>query len=739
MSGGGTLATTGRIASVRVLAVPVAVLVLAAPASAASTVRVAHPVARACQSGLAGAGTARERVVAPVTGLVHARLRGAGGNWDVAVFGGGRAVAGSASFGARELAEGPVRRGQRLVVQACRVAGVGATARLDVSFTALDARPQEGPTSLVRVAASPRKLGALGLDLAESRGPGGIDVVLHGNRDAALLRASGLRSRTLIADLDAPRAGSRAAAGARLPSGRTSYRQYADYGTDMAALVAQRPDLVKPITVGQSLLGRPVDGLEISSDVGARDGKPVFLMLGVHHAREWPSGELSLEFATDLVHGYDSDPQVHRLLDAERVIVVPIVNPDGFVLSRTLVNEYKRKNCRVPSGACDDSANNDQGVDPNRNYGGLWGGSGSSDFPGSEIFRGAGPFSEPETQNVRALVGSRQVAVMLTNHTYGNDILRPPNVNGDPLTPDETALKALADKMASDTGYTSELGYQLYDTSGTTDDWTYFTAGAFSYTFEIGSSSDDFHPPYSSLEAKYPGLRTAWLDAMEAAADPGQHAQLAGTAQPGRVLRVHREVMTATRIGTTFPDVLDSTMVVPASGTFTWNVNPATWRLTCETTDGAVLQTRDVTVTRGQRLDVTPCPAIVSGGGPPAGQAGVPEPAPPGTIIDWGPHPTPSTTVSSRSPLAIRLATTSLRNARARGVAVRADCATRCTLTLSLRAGNRTVGRTVVKRLLGRRTIRVRLRSRNRKLTLVARAVGADGRATTVRRSLRLV
>jgi len=38
------------------------------------------------------------------------------------------------------------------------------------------------------------------------------------------------------------------------------------------------------------------------------------------------------------------------------------------------------------------------GVDPNRNFGFEWGGFGASDNACKETFRGAGPFSEPETR-----------------------------------------------------------------------------------------------------------------------------------------------------------------------------------------------------------------------------------------------------------------------------------------------------------------------------------------------------
>ena len=256
--------------------------------------------------------------------------------------------------------------------------------------------------------------------------------------------------------------------------------------------------------------------------MNARDGKPVFLNMGVHHAREWPSGEHAMEWAHELVKGYKAgDARVRTLMDATRTIVVPIVNPDGFNASReageddgregpdetanlAIPYEYHRKNCRVINPTGDDPAEGDCtqqpatglqqfGVDPNRNYGGYWGGPGAS-APGgtppgdyAQDYRGPGPFSEPETQNIRDLVSKRQVVTLITNHTASNLILRPPGIQALGNSPDENlGYKALGDAMAAENGYTSQFGYELYDTTGTTEDWTYSATGGFGFTFEIG-------------------------------------------------------------------------------------------------------------------------------------------------------------------------------------------------------------------------------------------------------------
>src|SRR5207248_1728560 len=66
------------------------------------------------------------------------------------------------------------------------------------------------------------------------------------------------------------------------------------------------------------------------------------------------------------------------------------------------------------------------GVDLNRNWGYQWGGLGSSSSTSSDIYRGTGAFSEPETQALRDFITARPNTVLSFDlHSYSQIILEP--------------------------------------------------------------------------------------------------------------------------------------------------------------------------------------------------------------------------------------------------------------------------------------------------------------------------
>lgn len=649
---------------------PVSVIVLfatlallgPAPGAGAATLTAREAVPRLChQRPLEGApGVAVQRWRAPGEGIATVRLEGARfADWDLAVFGAdGSRLGASTSFGAAEQALARVSPGQEVLVQACRRLGSDASVPLSIAF---DAAPRGGgpPAQLVEVAvtdaADLRRLESTGLDVTHDIEPGRASVVVYSPAQRALLDGLGFATSTVQADMAAADAADRrrearaAPSSARaLPTGRTSYRQPQDYTSDMKTLAEGSPTLVRKVTLPRaSLEGRPIEGIEIATDVARTDdGRPVYLQMGAHHAREWPSAEFPMEFAVDLVKRYQQgDARARALLDRVRVIVVPVVNVDGFAVSRgagepTAVDDnsnatiglaatdaqaYKRKNCRPTLGdaATPCALRTSSGVDLNRNYGAYWGGSGSSATTSNQGYRGPSPYSEPESEAVHRFSSSLQVVTFITNHTFTDDgkFLRQPGFDDViALTPDEAPMKALGDAMGAATGWTSELGYAtLGDITGATEDWNYFAQGTFGYTPEARGTN--FHANYAdSVIGEYDGSQApsgggiyeAFMIAGEQAADPAGHSIITGTAPPGRVLRLRKQFTTATsQAGVTVPDALDTTITVPASGRYTWHVNPSkrplfansseAWTMTCEDGSGRVLGTALVNVARGAR------------------------------------------------------------------------------------------------------------------------------------------
>ncbi len=586
-------------------------------------------------------GVATRPLASPGLGFLSVRLSAPAGDWDLAVFDAERdtVVAASAYGGASEVAEGFVFPEDELLIQACRRSGDAAGAALSADFTAIGAEATGSP-SLARVSTptdeSVTELQSLGLDLTEHGGPGFVDVVLHGNADASALRSNGFAYAEEIPDLNATSASDRETerdyarakrgTGSSLPSGHTAYRRLFDYGEEMKQLEEEYPKLVRSFTLPeQTYEGRPVEGIELAAGVRRSDGRPSFAIMGVHHAREWPSGEHTMEWAYELVQGYaDGKRKYRRLMRRTRTLVVPIVNPDGFNTSREAgelqgagngrggepeeanivahPNEYRRKNCRL---ADDSEAGNcaqpsvgieEPGVDPNRNYGGLWGGPGAAAPPmvTAADYRGPGPFSEPETRNIQRLVSSNQVTTLITNHTFSNLVLHAPGLAEAPTPPDDKALRRLSDRMAEENGYTSQPGFELYDTSGTTEDWSYNATGGYGYTFEIGPTN--FHPPFPDVIAEYNGTtaaagagggnRAAYAVAQRNTMQRREHSIIAGKVPGGAYLQLRKRFKTRTSpvIDASgepgdvikFQEKLRDSLKVRGSGRFRWHVNPST-------------------------------------------------------------------------------------------------------------------------------------------------------------------
>jgi hypothetical protein len=419
---------------------------------------------------------------------------------------------------------------------------------------------------------------------------------------------------------------------------RDDYRRLDDYATEMAELAESNPKLVKLFEMKRpSLEGRTIHGVEIAANVKKTDdGRPIYYIDGIHHAREWPASEYTILFVHYLVEKYGKDPNVTSLLRKARVIAVPVVNVDGFDYSREAVTSanqstrnntsllgslngfegYWRKNRRSATGATVPVVQRNPdafGVDPNRNYPFEWGDSqgGSSGNQFDQTYRGEAPFSEPETENVRDIILGRPVTGVITNHTYQATVLR----TGGGKAPDDKALVKIGSEMAKILGY--ELRATVgYPTTGTTDDWAYAAMGALGFTIE--NSRLGFHPAYADeVGAFWKEHMKAFMVMFEASADPRYHSVIKGRVLPRKAtLKMTKKFGTPLSSGNpTGEDSITEKLKMPVTtnkdGTFEWHLGPSSRpyekkpeSYTLTISAGGKTKTMKIRVDRGQVLNL---------------------------------------------------------------------------------------------------------------------------------------
>jgi carboxypeptidase T len=292
------------------------------------------------------------------------------------------------------------------------------------------------------------------------------------------------------------------------------YHSAAILEQDLRQLAGSRPEIAELREIGRSLENRAIWALRI----GERKGSTrKLLFTGCHHAREWVAVEVPFLLADHLVKNANQNP-VKQWLTQGEIWVVPMVNPDGHEFSRTS-DRLWRKNRRPNSDGS-------FGVDPNRNYGYMWGTlniNTSSHVPSDETYVGPRAFSEPETRVIRDLISSEQFRGVITYHSFSQLVLYPWGYTSKPIAiqEDRDRMVRLANRMQElirdvhDKIYTPQQSSELYPTAGDTTDWTYGIYGIPSFTIELRPrtvAEGGFILPSSQIQPTWEENRPAALE-----------------------------------------------------------------------------------------------------------------------------------------------------------------------------------------------------------------------------------
>jgi hypothetical protein len=283
------------------------------------------------------------------------------------------------------------------------------------------------------------------------------------------------------------------------------YHTYEQVVAELEAVAAAYPTITHLDTIGYTLEGRPMYAIKVSDDVETEDPtEPDVMFNGMIHAREPMGMEICLATMYYLLE-HQAEPGVAQYISGIETWFVPIINVDGYVFNESYHpggGGMWRKNRRI-------NGDGSMGIDLNRNWGFTWGIDDFSSSPigASEVYRGTGPFSEPETQVMRDFFKAHDFMAAVNFHSYGMTVLSPfaaPTVDG---CPDNSMFDTYIPPASDPTGYFyGHMGGLAGD------------AGAWQYAYQEGrrktfsflvETATDFWPPLAEMQDH----RQRWLDA----------------------------------------------------------------------------------------------------------------------------------------------------------------------------------------------------------------------------------
>ncbi|MBW3634912.1 MAG: hypothetical protein KY445_00425 [Armatimonadetes bacterium] len=258
------------------------------------------------------------------------------------------------------------------------------------------------------------------------------------------------------------------------------------------------PHLVRAQRLGTSVEGRAIPLLKISSNPEKDEDKPeVLYLVGIHPREQAPTVAI-VRFVSELLAGYNTNPEITQLVNSREIWVVPMLNVDGKIYdfqhgNTTTRGADWRKNRRVnPDGTI--------GVDLNRNFPIRWGGNraydeswkaSTADTKGN-IYEGSAPASEPETRAIMEFITARPLRAMVDLHSPLHDLRAPGFLSAS----EHSIYLDLLQKMqkSQKDPYPLKIGKPGVEPksetrggdSGTSYPWSYYTTGAYSFNIEMG-------------------------------------------------------------------------------------------------------------------------------------------------------------------------------------------------------------------------------------------------------------
>ncbi len=261
---------------------------------------------------------------------------------------------------------------------------------------------------------------------------------------------------------------------------------------EVLRLLREDYPFIEQSAIGKSVMGREITALTLG---GGRDGGGEYVLYaGAFHGMERLTCTVLLRLAVEL-------GELHKegglsLPEGRGIIIVPLVNPDGYEIALRGAPGCgcsAARICRLCSGDYRVWNANARGVDINHNFdagwkqlqkleqaAGIYG-------PGPTRYGGPRPESEPETAALTALCRALPIRQVLALHSQGEVIYWDYGKN----TPARS--RSMAEAMAKAADYALEEPEEIASMGGFKD-WFIEEFGRPGFTVEIGRGTNPLPP-----------------------------------------------------------------------------------------------------------------------------------------------------------------------------------------------------------------------------------------------------
>jgi hypothetical protein len=242
---------------------------------------------------------------------------------------------------------------------------------------------------------------------------------------------------------------------------------------------AANPSITKIEQVGTSVEDKPIKALVISNNPSSLEMEPRVRISAGIHGNEKLTTEILIRYVDYLLREFNNEnTEIINLINSRYIVIIPIINPDGYVSSRRY---------------------NANGVDLNRNFSRKW----SGDYS----VHGSAAFSEPESLAVSEYSLKKKFTTGITLHSGAVIVNMPFDYGKESLGifPLENDLVEYMGLVYAESGvhpfnthpdilrspYVDRgtiNGGDWYVITGSMQDWSYLDAGCLDYTVEIAKS-----------------------------------------------------------------------------------------------------------------------------------------------------------------------------------------------------------------------------------------------------------